>query len=106
MVGTTCSWVSLFTLSELFSHVAQVTWKSHSSCQSKVYASSYFSGFLQQWLLDVFSISGRGTVATGRVERGIATKGAEVEVVGLGAHFKTTLTGVGKNFRFLLRIPN
>ncbi|KAI9445197.1 elongation factor Tu [Lactarius indigo] len=32
---------------------------------------------------DVFSISGRGTVATGRVERGIATKGAEVEVVGL-----------------------
>ncbi|KAH9029211.1 elongation factor Tu [Lactarius hengduanensis] len=43
---------------------------------------------------DVFSISGRGTVATGRVERGIATKGAEVEVVGLGAHFKTTLTGI------------
>jgi elongation factor Tu len=52
--------------------------------------------FLRQWLLDVFSISGRGTVATGRVERGIATKGAEVEVVGLGAHFKTTLTGIGK----------
>ncbi|KAH9982469.1 P-loop containing nucleoside triphosphate hydrolase protein [Lactifluus volemus] len=43
---------------------------------------------------DVFSISGRGTVATGRVERGIATKGVEVEVVGLGAHFKTTLTGI------------
>ncbi|KAG2752355.1 hypothetical protein CY34DRAFT_24744 [Suillus luteus UH-Slu-Lm8-n1] len=43
---------------------------------------------------DVFSISGRGTVATGRVERGIATKGAEVEVVGLGNTFKTTLTGI------------
>jgi len=46
---------------------------------------------------DVFSISGRGTVATGRVERGIATKGAEVEVVGLGVHFKTTLTGIGED---------
>ena len=45
--------------------------------------------------IDVFSISGRGTVATGRVERGIATKGADVEIVGLGAHFKTTLTGIG-----------
>jgi hypothetical protein len=46
---------------------------------------------------DVFSISGRGTVATGRVERGVITKGTEVEIVGLGAHFKTTLTGVGEN---------
>ncbi|KAA1468234.1 translation elongation factor Tu [Dentipellis sp. KUC8613] len=44
---------------------------------------------------DVFSISGRGTVATGRVERGIAHKGDEVEIVGLGEHFKTTLTGIG-----------
>jgi elongation factor Tu len=43
---------------------------------------------------DVFSISGRGTVATGRVERGTATKGAEVEIVGLGAHFKSILTGI------------
>ncbi|KAH7915817.1 translation elongation factor Tu [Hygrophoropsis aurantiaca] len=43
---------------------------------------------------DVFSISGRGTVATGRVERGIANKGDEVEIVGLGATFKTTLTGI------------
>jgi hypothetical protein len=42
-------------------------------------------------------------VATGRVERGIATKGAEVEIVGLGAHFKTTLTGIGKKLRSLLR---
>ena len=42
-------------------------------------------------------------MATGRVERGVATKGAEVEVVGLGAHFKTTLTGVGKKLRSLLR---
>lgn len=43
---------------------------------------------------DVFSISGRGTVATGRVERGVITKGSELEVIGLGANFKTTLTGV------------
>jgi len=43
---------------------------------------------------DVFSISGRGTVATGRVERGIANKGDDVEIVGLGATFKTTLTGI------------
>lgn len=35
-------------------------------------------------------------MATGRVERGTATKGVEVEVVGLGAHFKTTLTGIGE----------
>jgi len=43
---------------------------------------------------DVFSISGRGTVATGRVERGIALKGSEVEIVGLGTPIKTTLTGI------------
>ncbi|KAG6902911.1 translation elongation factor Tu [Termitomyces sp. Mi166 len=47
--------------------------------------------------LDVFSISGRGTVATGRVERGVAFKGSEVEVIGLGSSFKTTLTGIGKS---------
>ncbi|KAI5123780.1 hypothetical protein M0805_000369 [Coniferiporia weirii] len=43
---------------------------------------------------DVFSISGRGTVCTGRVERGIANKGGDVEILGLGASFKTTLTGI------------
>ncbi|KAJ3762842.1 elongation factor Tu [Lentinula raphanica] len=43
---------------------------------------------------DVFSISGRGTVATGRVERGTALKGKEVEILGLGSSFKTTLTGI------------
>ncbi|KAJ7487678.1 elongation factor Tu [Mycena galericulata] len=43
---------------------------------------------------DVFSISGRGTVATGRVERGIATKGTEVEIIGHGDRIKTTLTGI------------
>ncbi|KAG9099812.1 translation elongation factor Tu [Ceratobasidium sp. 392] len=43
---------------------------------------------------DVFSISGRGTVCTGRVERGVITKNNEVEVVGLGNSFKTTLTGI------------
>lgn len=43
---------------------------------------------------DVFSISGRGTVATGRVERGTITKGAEVEIVGMGPTQKTILTGI------------
>ena len=43
---------------------------------------------------DVFSISGRGTVATGRVERGTITKGAEIEIVGMGPTFKTILTGI------------
>jgi elongation factor Tu len=42
----------------------------------------------------VFSISGRGTVATGRVERGKIKVGDNVEVVGLGANMKTTATGV------------
>jgi elongation factor Tu len=42
---------------------------------------------------DVFSITGRGTVGTGRVERGHCKVGDEVEVVGLGAHKKTVVTG-------------
>ena len=50
---------------------------------------------------DVFSISGRGTVATGRVERGIVKVGEEVEVVGMKATAKTTVTGV-EMFRKLL----
>jgi elongation factor Tu len=50
---------------------------------------------------DVFSISGRGTVATGRVERGIIKVGEEVEVVGLKATTKTVVTGV-EMFRKLL----
>lgn len=43
---------------------------------------------------DVFTISGRGTVATGRVERGIANKGSEVEILGFGSKLKTVLTGI------------
>jgi elongation factor Tu len=42
---------------------------------------------------DIFSITGRGTVATGRVERGRAKVGDEVEIIGLGAHKKTVITG-------------
>lgn len=42
----------------------------------------------------VFSISGRGTVATGRIERGRVKVGDEIEIVGLGANMKTTVTGV------------
>jgi elongation factor Tu len=43
---------------------------------------------------DVFSITGRGTVATGRVERGTVKLNEEVELVGLGAHKKTVVTGI------------
>jgi elongation factor Tu len=50
---------------------------------------------------DVFSISGRGTVATGRVERGIVKVGEEVEIVGIKTTQKTTVTGV-EMFRKLL----
>jgi len=50
---------------------------------------------------DVFSISGRGTVATGRVERGIVKVGEEIEIVGMKATTKTTVTGV-EMFRKLL----
>jgi elongation factor Tu len=50
---------------------------------------------------DVFSISGRGTVATGRIERGIVKVGDEIEIVGLKPTVKTTVTGV-EMFRKLL----
>ncbi|HEK4033292.1 TPA: elongation factor Tu, partial [Pseudomonas aeruginosa] len=50
---------------------------------------------------DVFSISGRGTVVTGRVERGIIKVQEEVEIVGIKATTKTTCTGV-EMFRKLL----
>ena len=50
---------------------------------------------------DVFSISGRGTVATGRVERGIIKVGEEIEIVGIKDTTKTTVTGV-EMFRKLL----
>ncbi len=50
---------------------------------------------------DVFSISGRGTVVTGRVERGIVKAGEEIEIVGIRATTKTTCTGV-EMFRKLL----
>jgi elongation factor Tu len=50
---------------------------------------------------DVFSISGRGTVVTGRVERGVVKVGEEVEIVGIRATSKTTVTGV-EMFRKLL----
>ena len=43
---------------------------------------------------DVFSITGRGTGATGRIERGIVKQGEEVEIVGMGADRKTVVTGV------------
>jgi elongation factor Tu len=50
---------------------------------------------------DVFSISGRGTVVTGRIERGVVKVGEEVEIVGLRQTQKTTVTGV-EMFRKLL----
>jgi len=50
---------------------------------------------------DIFSISGRGTVVTGRVERGVVKVGEEMEIVGLRPTFKTVITGV-EMFRKLL----
>ena len=50
---------------------------------------------------DVFSISGRGTVVTGRIERGIVNVGEEIEIVGIKKTQKTTCTGV-EMFRKLL----
>ena len=50
---------------------------------------------------DVFSISGRGTVVTGRIERGIVRVGEEIEIIGIKATVKTTCTGV-EMFRKLL----
>ena len=50
---------------------------------------------------DVFSISGRGTVVTGRVERGVVKVGEEIEIVGIRDTTKTTCTGV-EMFRKLL----
>jgi elongation factor Tu len=50
---------------------------------------------------DVFSISGRGTVVTGRIERGIAKVGDEVEIIGLRPTTKTTITGI-EMFRKIL----
>src|SRR5262249_61722611 len=50
---------------------------------------------------DVFSISGRGTVVTGRIERGVVKVGDEVEIVGIRATTKTIVTGV-EMFRKLL----
>jgi elongation factor Tu len=50
---------------------------------------------------DVFSITGRGTVGTGRIERGVINVGDEVEIIGMGANRKTVCTGV-EMFRKLL----
>jgi elongation factor Tu len=50
---------------------------------------------------DVFSISGRGTVVTGRIERGIVKVGGEIEIVGIKPTQKTTVTGI-EMFRKLL----
>lgn len=50
---------------------------------------------------DVFSITGRGTVGTGRIERGKVKVGEEVEIVGFGANLKSTVTGI-EMFRKLL----
>lgn len=50
---------------------------------------------------DVFSITGRGTVGTGRIERGVVNVGEEIEIIGMGAHRKSVVTGV-EMFRKLL----
>lgn len=53
-----------------------------------------YNTFAYAFETDVFSISGRGTVATGRVERGTITKGSDIDIVGMGPTVKTTLTGI------------
>ena len=51
---------------------------------------------------DVFSITGRGTVATGRIETGVANTGDEIDIIGMGAEkLKSTITGV-EMFRKIL----
>jgi elongation factor Tu len=50
---------------------------------------------------DVFSITGRGTVATGRIERGVINSGDEVQILGMGADMKSVVTGV-EMFRKIL----
>jgi elongation factor Tu len=55
----------------------------------------------QMSIEDIFTISGRGTVVTGRVDRGVVTVGDEVEIVGLRPTQKTTVTGV-EMFRKML----
>jgi elongation factor Tu len=50
---------------------------------------------------DVFSITGRGTVATGRIETGIIRTGEEMAIIGFGGNLKTTCTGV-EMFRKIL----
>ena len=50
---------------------------------------------------DVFSITGRGTVATGRIETGIIKTGEEMSIIGFGANLKSTCTGV-EMFRKIL----
>ena len=52
----------------------------------------------------VFSISGRGTVATGRIERGKVKVGDEVEIVGFGKRIKTTVTGVEMFRKNLMKV--
>ena len=53
---------------------------------------------------DVFTITGRGTVATGRIERGMVEVGEEVEIVGLGESRTTTCTGVEMFRRELAKV--
>ena len=53
---------------------------------------------------DVFSISGRGTVVTGRVERGIVKVGNEIEIVGIKDTAKTTVTGIEMFRKLLMRV--
>jgi len=53
---------------------------------------------------DVFSISGRGTVVTGRIERGIVKVGEELEIVGIKPTLKTTCTGVEMFRKRLIKV--
>ena len=52
---------------------------------------------------NAFSIAGRGTVVTGKVERGILNKGDEVEILGFGRKITTTITGIEMFHKDLVR---
>ena len=78
---------------------AQAAWR-RSTTTSRPRSAPIDQPFLMP-VEDVFSISGRGTVATGRIERGVVKVGDEVEIVGIRPNKKTTCTGV-EMFRKLL----
>src|SRR6266571_955931 len=83
-------------------HYAHVDCPGHADyIKNMITGAAQMDGAILMPVEDVFSISGRGTVVTGRVERGIVKVGEEIEIVGIKDTVKTTCTGV-EMFRKLL----